>query len=151
MMKKLFKSDPFIQYAQSNSLPELYNVLANYECRIFELDGNVISDAESFFASIIATLPLDPPLSGKVNWDAFSDSLWYGMDGIAKIVPHIAIIWKNAENMMRHDFTAFQTAIACFEDVASTVATDEYGVEKPVKLRVFLLGQGTQFSSISIE
>ena len=146
-----FKNGPFIQYIKSSSLPELYNVLADDECRVFELDGNVINDAESFFASIITILPLDPPLSGKVRWEAFSDSLWYGMDGLAKTSPHVAILWKNAENMMQHDFTAFQTAIACLEDVASTVATDEYGIEMPVKLRVFLLGQGTIFSPINIE
>lgn len=41
-----------------------------------------ISDRSSFFRGMKATCPLDPPIIRNDVWDALSDSLWNGLDGL---------------------------------------------------------------------
>jgi hypothetical protein len=127
-----------IHQTGSENLEALERYLKENGFRIFVIDGDSISDAESFFSQIVSVLPLDPPLSGKVNWDAFRDSLWFGVDGLEET--SVAIMWINCENIVEHDYQSFRTAVECFEDVALSIASEESGVDTPTRLLVFLIG-----------
>lgn len=63
-------------------LAEYNNILKslNYDtCSIFKINTKQFKDDCSFFMYAKNYFPLDPPISGKVHWDAFSDSLFEGL------------------------------------------------------------------------
>jgi hypothetical protein len=82
---------------------------------IYQLDP--VFGASDFFSMVRERLPLDPPLSGRVNWNAFTDSLWNGIDssGSAKN----AIIWHNPRRMADNEPDAYREAVECLHDVIS--------------------------------
>jgi hypothetical protein len=78
------------------------------------------SDAESFFRAVIRALPLDPPLSGKVHWDALADSLFYGLiEGPAK---NIQIYWQSPGVFFKNDLESFSLALRCLSEVGRLLA-----------------------------
>lgn len=111
--------------------------------QIFNIDGTKITTIEEFFIWVKNELPQDPPLSGKVNFDAFVDSLWGGIDSFGE--EKIAIIWTNPTKIMNLDKGKFKTLIACLEELSRTLTLEEYGVEKPILLKTILLGEGEEF------
>ena len=58
---------------------ELVNLMrdAAGHSAVFHLDGAAISDCDSFFVAVRATLPLDPRVLTS-NWNALSDSCGRG-------------------------------------------------------------------------
>jgi len=109
---------------------------------VLTLDGKVVFDGPSFFAEAIRMLPLDPPLSGNVNWDVFSDSLWGGIDQLG--LKQIAIVWRRAENMVQADLLEFLLAFDCLKNMASTIDHSRE-VKFTIKVLPFLTGEGTSF------
>src|SRR4051812_26900600 len=94
-----------------NSLNDLKLSLSEKGFRIFELDGENIKDAESFFFESVKLLPQDPPLSGSVNWDAFLDSLWGGLDNLGE--KRVSVIWTKAERMLERGLPDILMAVEC--------------------------------------
>ncbi len=71
----------------------------------------------AFFDQVRTAIPLSPQLSGRANWNAFTDSLWNGIDECGH--PKVSILWPHAETMRRADRSAFHTAVECMQDVIS--------------------------------
>ena len=70
--------------------------------RIYRLPEGIATKAE-FFAAVIDTFPLDPPLSDERQvWDALSDSLFQGL--MESPDAHIAIIWPDPAMADARDF-----------------------------------------------
>ena len=132
-------------FVEDSYLNELKEELRQNEYYIYELNGKDITDARSLFAEIKKTLPQDPPLSGKVNWDAFLDSIWGGLDELGK--EKVAIVWTNVENMLESSLPDLVTAIELFRDLALSVSNPDTRISVPVSLTIFLVGDGNNFSS----
>jgi hypothetical protein len=79
-----------------------------------------IGDKTAFFEAIKALLPLDPPLVGNRSWDALSDSLWSGLDGLD--ANRIAIVWPRVDLGESPDL---ETAMSVLEDVAVSLGDAE--------------------------
>jgi hypothetical protein len=80
-----FERRPIISCVETRSYWQLVQSLRQEAFKVLELDGETITDAQSLFAEINRKLPLDPPLSGRVNWDALSDSLWGGLEKLGRL------------------------------------------------------------------
>lgn len=113
---------------------------------ILQLDGENIKDATSFFKKVVEVFPQDPPLSGKCNWDAFTDSLWGGLDELSE--EKVAFIWTKVENMFEYGIPDLFMALDCFVELARSVSNYETGISKPIKLIIFLIGKGKNFISL---
>ena len=134
-----------VNFVSSNSIANVRQFLNQNGFSIFELDGHNVVDAQSFFPAAIRLFPQDPPLSGRVNWDAFLDSLWGGLDNLGE--KRVAFIWTHAEKMLDHGLEDLFIAAECFQQLASDVATDKYGISQPLELLVFLVGEGRNFKA----
>lgn len=74
---------------------------------------------EDFFDAIRKTLPLDPPLQSNRSWDALSDSLWSGLDGLPD--NPIVIIWENSCQMEISAPEDFRIALEILKDLAESL------------------------------
>jgi hypothetical protein len=80
--------------------------------RVYRLPEGIATRAQ-FFAAVIDTFPLDPPLAEERQvWDALADSLFQGL--LESAENHITIIWP-APAMADGD--DFQTASALLDDL----------------------------------
>lgn len=87
----------------------------------------LVPDTGGFFDSIIASLPLSPPLlSGTENWDGLIDSLWGGL--LDTDAQKIAVEWEGAEAFALASFENFDNA-------ASTLATIAQGIGNAPELQ----------------
>lgn len=102
--------------------------------RVFEFDGG--DDVGALFRAFEARLPLDPPISGRVHWDAFADSLWSGLDRLA--VGPIAIVWRGAERLRGSDPGAFAVASDVLTSTAARISLALDGAVGGHEVRVFL-------------
>jgi hypothetical protein len=82
-----------------------------------------IRDQRGFFEAVKAVLPLDPPVMGNTKWDALSDSLWSGLDGLD--AQRIAIIWPGATEMASASPEDFEAAKEVLTDVTELLADHE--------------------------
>lgn len=142
-MSDSFRNLPTINFVRRESLEILRASLKKKGFRIFQMDGDNVKDAKSFFKKIVNVFPQDPPLSGKCNWDAFTDSLWGGLDEIAQ--ERVAFIWTRVEEMFEYGIPDLFTALDCFKELGSSVSNQDYGISKPVQLLIFLVGNGKNF------
>jgi hypothetical protein len=79
-----------------------------------------IGDKTAFFEAVKAVLPLDPPLVGNRSWEALSDSVWGGLDGID--ANRIAIVWPRVDLGESPDL---ETAMSVLEGVARSLGDAE--------------------------
>lgn len=112
--------------------------------KMFYINGKEICTIKKFFSYIKDIFPLDPPLSGSVNFDAFIDSLWSGLDN--QEADKIAIIWKYPNELMSQDMDGFEKLVQCIFEVAENLSSEEYGSNKLIVLKVFFLGKGPFFT-----
>ncbi len=131
------------------SVSKVKSFLSQRGFYIFELDGEHVKDAQSFFREAVNLFPQDPQLSGSVNWDAFLDSLWGGLDKLGK--GRVAFIWTKVEKMLVHGLPDLLVAVECFSQLASDVNNTETGITCRVELLVFLIGEGDNFKPFYIE
>jgi hypothetical protein len=103
-----------------------------------------VKDAVAFFAEVKKNLPLDPPISGRVHWDALCDSLWYGLDALGK--SSVAIVWSGADLMMTENDEEFQIALSSLTKVLEQLSEERAREGRPLKLRFCLVGRGPRFS-----
>jgi hypothetical protein len=131
-----------------NSLQRLEHELRSHKYCIYELNGHDIQDAHSFFHKIKEILPLDPPLSGNVHWDAFRDSVRGGIDRLCE--SKVAVVWTSVENMLGQGLADLCLATQYFGEVSSDVLVSTKGTEQPVRLITFLVGVGNNFDELEI-
>ena len=135
---------PVLSWINISALIDLRSTLQRESYELLEIDDGNIEDADSFFQAIRDTLPLDPPLSGVVNWDAFCDSVWGGLYELGE--PRVAIMWTRVERMFAHGLPDLLAVVNCFRDVAIGVNNPNYG--PIIELHVFLLGEGDNFKRL---
>lgn len=115
-------------------------------CAAMQSDGFVlyvldsVADAQSFFIEAKRTFPLDPPISGKVHWDAFSDSLWGGLDACKS--SKIALVVRDADVFRLSDKAGFETALECMLDAGKEVEAEKRSEGKDDAEIVVVLGEG---------
>ncbi len=113
--------------------------------KIYYINGKETTTIEELFLWIKNEFPLDPPLSGNVNFDAFVDSLWGGLDN--KNDEKVAIVWKYTNELIKRDKYRFEKFLECIKEVAKTLTVEEYGINKPVILKMLLFDNGELFLS----
>jgi hypothetical protein len=109
--------------------------LTDRGCRVFVLPAG-IKDKRAFFDGVRQVLPLDPPVVGQHSWDALSDSLWSGLDGVDG--SDIAIIWPGAAEMATTDPDDFEIAKSILSDLTESLADHEATVENVKQVVVVL-------------
>ncbi len=137
---------PVLSCVNAQSLNALKSMLQMMAYKVFEIDGSRIEDAQTFFQIAKKVLPLDPPISGRVNWDALSDSMWGGVDRLGE--PRVAYVWTNVERMLDRGLYDLLMASSCFQDVAVSVHDPQHGISTVVDLLVFLVGEGNNFRAL---
>jgi len=108
----------------------------------FELPLNLDS-GEAFWEATRNVLPFDPSLGTFVVWDGFADSLFGGLDELRD--PRVAIIWDHVEQIVTEHLEDFVQIVSTLEQVALQVSTPTSGIDVPVQLVIFLLGEGPNF------
>ncbi|WP_251862290.1 barstar family protein [Clostridium sp. Marseille-Q2269] len=122
--------------------------IEDMDYKIYYINGERISTIDELFVCIKDRLPLDPPLSGNVNFDAFVDSLWGGLDN--QDYEKIVIFWQYPNELMKQDKKRFEKLIQCINEVAKELLLEQYGVDNPIILKTFLFGKGAMFSKFCI-
>lgn len=134
---------PLVRTVNILSENKLIEILKLEKFYIIRLNGSYIFDETTFFKEIVTqTIPLDPPLSGNVHYDALRDSLWGGIEGLHS--EKVAIIWSNFNTMLSKGLPDYLKISQCIYNVAEGLNPD-YGAEYDVDLKIFLLGEGDNF------
>lgn len=102
---------------------------------IYRLKGDHADDRASFFDAVRATLPLDPPFVGSYSWDALSDSIWGGLDGLE--THRILKIWSNSDQL-KESPKDFEFALSVLRQVTKTIASEELIAGSPKEVTVLL-------------
>jgi hypothetical protein len=103
---------------------------------VFVLPGSAIVDGASFFDSIRATFPLDPPLTRYKSWDALSDSLWEGL--YRHPARRIAVLWPGAALMARSAPVEFETALGVWAQISKQLADPQATCDNPKEVSVLV-------------
>ncbi|MEX0717791.1 MAG: barstar family protein [Planctomycetaceae bacterium] len=132
----------FVRFDRSAKADATIRTLKDDGFTVFVIDG--IDSPEAFFTYVKDNLPMDPPLSGDVNWNAFADSLWYGLDATQET--HVSICWLNADQMVEARPQHFWLAIQCLDDVARNFSEDWDDPDgRHVIVRIWVFGDGALF------
>jgi Barstar (barnase inhibitor) len=110
------------------------------DAKLIVFDGSRVDSHSDFVAAANAMLPLDPPLGEGLSWDAFSDSLWSGVDALRE--PRIAVLWQRADVLSRSAPAVFDAAIQCFREVAVLAQDPASGIDVPTSLTLLLVHGG---------
>lgn len=111
------------------SIPEILNKVQTKNGRkIYYLNGLYIKDDNDFFKEVILKLPCNPPLSGKINWNALSDSLFFGL--IYSKHNNIFVIWHNFSGPYNISYPIIEEV---FSDLSHLISTESHG-EKTFEL-----------------
>jgi len=145
-------SESVVEILEKKDVNYYKNFLIKNGVRVYEINGDKIKDADSFFKQIIGILPQDPPLdpNGAMNLDAFVDSIWGGLDRLldSRRVDKVAIVWNDINNIIEHDLNDLLKIIESFQDLSKSLSTTEYGLSKPISLSVYLFANKNQLSKI---
>jgi hypothetical protein len=146
-MEKDFGKMRVINFVNQDSLDDLRQLLHQHGFRMIDLDGQNITDADSFFAATAEQLPQDPELVGqKANWDALLDSLWGGLVLLEE--NRVALLWLHADRMLHQGLPDLLIATEVLRDLARQVSTTEHGGSHPILLQIFLVGGGENFKPL---
>lgn len=88
--------------------------------RVFSLPSG-ISDRGALIRAVKAAVPLDPPIQGDDSWDAFSDSLWGGLDSLE--TRGVALLWPGSAQLREKQPEDYAIAGEVFADICSTLVT----------------------------
>ena len=103
--------------------------------RVFVLPERM-TDRRAFFDGVRSTIPLDPPVLSDEKWDALSDSLWSGLDGLD--ADRVAVIWPGSMTMAELAPQDFQVAQEILADIAGSLADSETTGAEPTQVIVVL-------------
>ncbi|ACD24905.1 barstar family protein [Clostridium botulinum] len=125
----------------------VYKDLEDTGYNMHNIKGNDIKSIEDLFKWFKKELPQDPPLSGRVNFDALVDSLWGGFDYQGK--EKVAIIWTNPMKLIKKDKDRFRILIECLKELTETLTLEEYGINKPIFLKIILVEDDNLFVELN--
>lgn len=110
------------------------------DATLIVLDGTHIKSQADFVVAANTMLPLDPPLGQGLSWDAFSDSLWSGIDTLR--APRIVVLWRRADVLSNAAPVVFDEAVQSFREVASLAQDPASGIDVPTTLTLLLAHSG---------
>lgn len=138
---------PRIRTVNRSSESKLTDILNKEGYHLLKLNGRNILNEKTFFQEIVQQgIPLDPPLNGNANYDAFNDSLLAGISKLPKA--KVALLWTDFNNILDKGLNDFLKISECLYQIAEDLTHTEYGIEREVELKVFLLGEGANFSNL---
>ena len=125
-------------------------VLVTSGFAIFELPDDQISDIEGFFRAVVQVVPADPPLplSGRLIADAFVESVWEGFRLLG--VDKVAILWKNADNMLNGGLQDLITISDLLQEIARTLRGTGGGRLPHFTIHLILFGTGPNFPEVRL-
>jgi hypothetical protein len=103
---------------------------------VFALSTGGSSTRADFFDAVRASLPLDPPLIGSKSWDALSDSIWGGIDGID--APVLLITWTGAADLRRTAPEEFAVAMSVLRNLSASLGKWEDTDGEPKQVCVYV-------------
>lgn len=136
-------SSSIISCLKKSELGKLISELKKMEYFILLIDGSDIKDAKAFFSKVKNELPFDPPITGSIHYDAFSDSLWEGIVNLKK--EKVAIVWTKSDNMLSHGLLDLLNISQTFLDVARELYGMNPEISHPIILKIFLMGTGENY------
>jgi hypothetical protein len=80
-------------------------------------------DSKDFFEQVRSAYPLDPAISGDVNWDAFADSIWGGLDACPDL--KIALVINDVTVFRESNYQEFEVALDCLQTAATEVEAEK--------------------------
>lgn len=102
---------------------------------VYFINGSGVVDRDSFFDAVRSTLPVDPPIKSNYSWDALSDSVWSGLDGLE--TSRILIVWLDSDRLEKSS-EDFEMAINVLRDITETLASPKLTQGKPKEVTVLL-------------
>ena len=132
-MTDVMKTSDNSVWIEANEHDQMIENLRDAGFFVIEFDGG--ESAAAFFEEVKDKLPLDPPLSGRVNWNAFSDSLWSGLNDLA--AEAVVVVWRGASRLQHADSWSFAVAQDIFAEVASQLNRGMYGAKKKIIRIIF--------------
>lgn len=130
-----------ISYFDIDNYELVINQIQDMDYKVYYIDGTKIFTMEDFFCLIKDILPLDPPLSGIVNFDAFEDSFSAGID--QSEYNKVALVFQRPEELMKQD--RFDVLIECLEDITKQLMREDCYNHKLTTLRTLFFGKGKKF------
>ena len=128
---------------RDNRSPLVASEQIGYMCSELESEGYTlftidrVRNAAEFFEAVKSSFPLDPPISGRVNWDAFSDSLWSGLETCQS--DRVALVVLDATEFQKNDSRAFDLLVECMVDAAHQVEDEkQLGKQADVRIQVVI-------------
>jgi len=133
-----------VSCVKATSLPRLREWLAAQKFGCACLDAIAISDKASLLGSLGDALKAEVPEgSGWNHWDAAADLAWQSLVGQRR--SHFALLILNADAFVRNHFPLLLQALELLIQVG---AQTERHKPHPVRLRVVLVGEGSQFPEL---
>lgn len=124
---------PLRLFVHQKRIKEIREYFEEKGYSVLNINDREINSIQSFFKYISNYLPLDPPISGQIHFDALEDSLFDGLVSLNS--SNIVIIWENADTMFNNDINSMIKVIVMFNDVMRSL----YKYEK-VHLVVIYIG-----------
>lgn len=114
---------------------ELLAQLAGYEWYVYPIPEGIV-DRATFMRIVSDVLPLCPTLIGGLNWDAWSDSIWGGLDQLG--APKVAVVFPDLRKFRRQQPDNYEIAMGVLQDLVSGLENPCLTRGRPVQLAVFL-------------
>jgi hypothetical protein len=134
--------------ASADDHDSIKEVLATSGFTIFELPDDQISDIEAFFRAVVQVVPTDPPLSGRLNADAFVDSVWEGLRLLG--ADKVAILWESADRMLNRGLQDLIVISDLFQEIARSLRGTGGGRLPHFSIHLILFGSGPNFPRVRL-
>ena len=124
-----------LEYIASADLESKVNDLKSSGWSVVVLPAGII-DRSSFFRAVKQTIALDPDVVGDSKWDALSDSMWSGIDGLAS--DKFAIIWPDYKMMAEAAPEDFAVARSMLVSLSASLGNVEATVGNAKQVLIIL-------------
>lgn len=139
-MTPAFDERSVVTCVPTSARPQLLGELEGV--RTLHLDGGGVVDKPGFLARVERDLPMPGGLRPG-NWDALADVLWGSFGAMPET--EVALVWDDAHVLLEASLSTFLQALAILVSVAGSVATTETGFPHEMAVRLFLVGDGSNF------
>ena len=123
-----------VKWEDTTKLDQMLGLLRSRDYVIFRIPG--CANLADQFVQFKDHLPLDPPLSGAINWNALADSLWAGIDLLSQ--DRVAIVWDNASLLKADSPESIEIALDIFSSISTDLEAAKYGARNKKQV-VFIL------------
>ncbi|MDX6917652.1 barstar family protein [Pectobacterium carotovorum] len=103
-----------LNFIQMSEVRVLINRYEENGCVIINVNFNWARNVYDVFDGIKRTLPLDPPLYSKCNFDALSDSIFGGLDSLGE--SEICVFLVGVKDALKNDRGSYDTLLDIFSD-----------------------------------